>query len=159
MKKISRNDPCPCNSGRKYKHCCQKHEAGTSSAPSTPSSIYFGIPPDRNPISSRWRPSSGSGHLSANTPGSARSSRCAAFHGINSETDGKNGDRHRAHRQSARIQTGLCGSPWQSGERPEAARQDGRCDCQLSHRTQAQAGHGGGIRQSGQCTKGTGQAG
>src|SRR6476661_5764490 len=24
MKKISRNDPCPCNSGRKYKHCCQK---------------------------------------------------------------------------------------------------------------------------------------
>jgi tetratricopeptide (TPR) repeat protein/SAM-dependent methyltransferase len=37
MKKISRNDPCPCNSGRKYKHCCQKHEAGTSSAPSAPS--------------------------------------------------------------------------------------------------------------------------
>lgn len=37
MKKISRNDPCPCNSGRKYKHCCQKHETGTSSAPSAPS--------------------------------------------------------------------------------------------------------------------------
>jgi tetratricopeptide (TPR) repeat protein/SAM-dependent methyltransferase len=37
MKKISRNDPCPCNSGRKYKHCCQKHEAGKSSASSTPS--------------------------------------------------------------------------------------------------------------------------
>lgn len=31
MKKISRNDPCPCNSGRKYKHCCQKRdEAGTA---------------------------------------------------------------------------------------------------------------------------------
>ena len=26
MEKISRNAPCPCNSGRKYKHCCQKHE-------------------------------------------------------------------------------------------------------------------------------------
>lgn len=26
MKKISRNDPCPCNSGRKYKHCCQQFE-------------------------------------------------------------------------------------------------------------------------------------
>ena len=24
MKRISRNDPCPCNSGKKYKHCCQK---------------------------------------------------------------------------------------------------------------------------------------
>ncbi|SCX40688.1 tetratricopeptide repeat protein [Nitrosospira sp. Nsp1] len=37
MKKISRNDPCPCNSGRKYKHCCQKHESGASSAPSAQS--------------------------------------------------------------------------------------------------------------------------
>jgi tetratricopeptide (TPR) repeat protein/SAM-dependent methyltransferase len=26
MKKISRNDPCPCNSGRKYKYCCQKRD-------------------------------------------------------------------------------------------------------------------------------------
>ena len=23
MKKIGRNDPCPCRSGKKYKHCCQ----------------------------------------------------------------------------------------------------------------------------------------
>ena len=22
--KIGRNDPCPCGSGKKYKHCCQK---------------------------------------------------------------------------------------------------------------------------------------
>ena len=22
MKKIGRNDPCPCGSGKKYKHCC-----------------------------------------------------------------------------------------------------------------------------------------
>ena len=24
--KIGRNDPCPCGSGKKYKHCCGKHE-------------------------------------------------------------------------------------------------------------------------------------
>ena len=24
-KKIGRNDPCPCGSGKKYKHCCGKH--------------------------------------------------------------------------------------------------------------------------------------
>ena len=24
LKKIGRNDPCPCGSGRKYKHCCLK---------------------------------------------------------------------------------------------------------------------------------------
>ena len=23
-KKVHRNDPCPCGSGRKYKHCCEK---------------------------------------------------------------------------------------------------------------------------------------
>src|SRR5690349_7528560 len=22
MKKVGRNDPCPCNSGKRYKHCC-----------------------------------------------------------------------------------------------------------------------------------------
>lgn len=32
MKKISRNDPCPCNSGRKYKHCCQQSEETRSAA-------------------------------------------------------------------------------------------------------------------------------
>ena len=25
-KKIGRNDPCPCGSGKKYKHCCGKNE-------------------------------------------------------------------------------------------------------------------------------------
>ncbi len=25
-KKINRNDPCPCGSGKKYKHCCIKNE-------------------------------------------------------------------------------------------------------------------------------------
>ena len=24
-KRISRNDPCPCGSGKKYKHCCYRH--------------------------------------------------------------------------------------------------------------------------------------
>jgi tetratricopeptide (TPR) repeat protein len=34
-KKIGRNDPCPCGSGRKYKHCCQAKDAGAESR-STP---------------------------------------------------------------------------------------------------------------------------
>ena len=25
---IGRNDPCPCGSGRKYKHCCMRKTAG-----------------------------------------------------------------------------------------------------------------------------------
>lgn len=29
--KISRNDPCPCGSGKKYKHCCLKKKKGTIS--------------------------------------------------------------------------------------------------------------------------------
>ena len=28
--KIGRNEPCPCNSGRKYKHCCPRNEANTA---------------------------------------------------------------------------------------------------------------------------------
>lgn len=28
MAKIGRNDPCPCGSGRKYKHCCLNSERG-----------------------------------------------------------------------------------------------------------------------------------
>lgn len=33
MKKIGRNDPCPCGSGKKYKHCCQQKDlAQTASA-------------------------------------------------------------------------------------------------------------------------------
>ena len=52
--KISRNDPCPCGSGKKYKHCCYGKDidwsarAETASRPvlphmvSKPSSISFG---------------------------------------------------------------------------------------------------------------------
>ena len=28
--KVGRNDPCPCGSGRKYKHCCASSELGTT---------------------------------------------------------------------------------------------------------------------------------
>ena len=31
MTKIGRNDPCPCGSGKKYKHCCQPREQGSAS--------------------------------------------------------------------------------------------------------------------------------
>ncbi|MBQ2846449.1 MAG: SEC-C domain-containing protein, partial [Firmicutes bacterium] len=24
--KVGRNDPCPCGSGKKYKHCCGRNE-------------------------------------------------------------------------------------------------------------------------------------
>ena len=27
MKKLGRNDPCPCGSGKKYEHCCLSAEA------------------------------------------------------------------------------------------------------------------------------------
>src|SRR6185437_4990453 len=33
MEKISRNAPCPCGSGRKYKHCCQKNEQSLTASP------------------------------------------------------------------------------------------------------------------------------
>ena len=28
MKKVGRNDPCPCGSGKKYKKCCDKKSQG-----------------------------------------------------------------------------------------------------------------------------------
>ena len=28
-KKVRRNDPCPCGSGKKYKKCCMKRENGS----------------------------------------------------------------------------------------------------------------------------------
>jgi tetratricopeptide (TPR) repeat protein/SAM-dependent methyltransferase len=48
MKKPSRNEPCPCNSGRKYKHCCQKQDearqqALSSSAPAVPQVLDIAI--------------------------------------------------------------------------------------------------------------------
>jgi hypothetical protein len=29
MAKVGRNEPCPCNSGKKYKQCCEKKAAGS----------------------------------------------------------------------------------------------------------------------------------
>lgn len=33
MKKLSRNDPCPCNSGKKYKHCCYADKKSLNTPP------------------------------------------------------------------------------------------------------------------------------
>jgi Tfp pilus assembly protein PilF/SAM-dependent methyltransferase len=34
MKKIGRNEPCPCGSGKKYKHCCERNaEVGLAASP------------------------------------------------------------------------------------------------------------------------------
>ena len=33
MRKIGRNDPCPCGSGKKFKKCCLAKEAASESAP------------------------------------------------------------------------------------------------------------------------------
>jgi tetratricopeptide (TPR) repeat protein len=35
MKKIGRNDPCPCGSGKKFKHCCQDKEAQAGGSAAT----------------------------------------------------------------------------------------------------------------------------
>lgn len=36
MAKIGRNQPCPCGSGRKYKHCClPAQQAGTAASPTS----------------------------------------------------------------------------------------------------------------------------
>ena len=34
-RKVGRNDPCPCGSGRKYKHCCQTKDPGAEFAAGT----------------------------------------------------------------------------------------------------------------------------
>lgn len=36
-KKVGRNDPCPCGSGKKYKNCCMKKEQEQTAAKYTPS--------------------------------------------------------------------------------------------------------------------------
>lgn len=38
-KKIGRNDPCPCGSGKKYKHCCMHSDNGNNNAYSTGRSL------------------------------------------------------------------------------------------------------------------------
>jgi len=41
IKKIGRNDPCPCGSGKKYKHCCQRQQQQVS--PPKPDNIELTI--------------------------------------------------------------------------------------------------------------------
>ena len=36
MSKIGRNDPCPCGSGKKYKHCCLRRDEETSRTATRP---------------------------------------------------------------------------------------------------------------------------
>jgi predicted O-linked N-acetylglucosamine transferase (SPINDLY family) len=36
MKKVGRNDPCPCDSGKKYKQCCMQQEAARAPGSNTP---------------------------------------------------------------------------------------------------------------------------
>ena len=35
--RVSRNDPCPCGSGKKYKHCCTSRDDGSRSSRLAPS--------------------------------------------------------------------------------------------------------------------------
>ena len=54
MSKIGRNDPCPCGSGKKYKHCCmRKEQAAAHARPSAPS---LQPPPDSHTaaLNARW---------------------------------------------------------------------------------------------------------
>ena len=41
MKKVGRNAPCPCGSGRKYKLCCREREEGRISPPPTEAPDWF----------------------------------------------------------------------------------------------------------------------
>jgi hypothetical protein len=34
--KVGRNDPCPCGSGKKYKHCCMKQDGNVETSPEDP---------------------------------------------------------------------------------------------------------------------------
>ena len=37
--RVSRNDPCPCGSGKKYKHCCLPKEVAARQTRSSPTII------------------------------------------------------------------------------------------------------------------------
>ena len=36
LSRVSRNDPCPCGSGKKYKHCCLKKDNESNAPPPLP---------------------------------------------------------------------------------------------------------------------------
>lgn len=41
MVKVGRNSPCPCGSGKKYKHCCETKEAEMRSNPLPPGRFRY----------------------------------------------------------------------------------------------------------------------
>jgi hypothetical protein len=47
--RVSRNDPCPCGSGKKYKHCCQRKEVETGSPNLSPSITDLHGKPKKRP--------------------------------------------------------------------------------------------------------------
>ena len=55
MKKVRRNDPCPCGSGRKYKNCCQR-KSRPAAAPNPPVPQPPSPPPDprREAVNALW---------------------------------------------------------------------------------------------------------
>lgn len=46
-RRVGRNDPCPCRSGRKYKHCCARHDGAGPRFVSPP--VSAGFAPDFGP--------------------------------------------------------------------------------------------------------------
>jgi preprotein translocase subunit SecA len=52
IKKVGRNDPCPCGSGKKYKNCCMKKEHG-GAMPAAPASAPIGVSEKGSPSKSR----------------------------------------------------------------------------------------------------------
>jgi SEC-C motif len=47
--RVSRNDPCPCGSGKKYKHCCMSRDNGSRSPRPAPSITDLQGKPKRRP--------------------------------------------------------------------------------------------------------------
>ena len=47
--RVSRNDPCPCGSGKKYKHCCLRKDFGSHPARPAPSITDLHGRPKRRP--------------------------------------------------------------------------------------------------------------
>jgi hypothetical protein len=46
-KRLSRNEPCPCGSGKKYKHCCLLKMKRVASRPSPTITDLYGMPKKR----------------------------------------------------------------------------------------------------------------
>ncbi len=49
MPKVGRNDPCPCGSGKKYKHCHMRQDQGRAAGGQAPAGTGRGLRPKRRP--------------------------------------------------------------------------------------------------------------